>query len=222
VIHRFKFLLLTLGTLLLSGCFEVIEEVTYKSTESGTYLMTVNCSKSRTRLNALMKLDTFMGVNIPSTYEVSDYFRKAHAAVSKVPGISKSDYTTDYQNYIFTFTFTFDKTETMNKAINAAAQSVTQKSALPYYNVFAFKQNTFQRHKTPNDSLAKIAKVRKGQLQLISGARATSIYRFTQPVAKTSNSKAILSKDRKAVMLKQDITDILLNPSLFANTITVQ
>ncbi len=217
---RHTVLALLFSALMLTGCFEVIEEVTYADEESGTYLLTMNCSQSKTRLKGLMKLDTFMGLNIPKQYEVSNYFSTASKAVAKIPGITAVDYNTDYNNFIFTFTFKFDKTENLNKAINAAAKSVTNKSSLPYYNVFAFSNNTFERHKTPNDSLSQVIKASKDQLNLISGAKATSIYRFQKEVAKSSNSKAVLSKNKKAVMLKADIINILLDPAQFANTIT--
>jgi hypothetical protein len=206
--------------LLLSSCFEVIEEVTYKNVEGGTYLVTVNCSQSKTKLGALMKLDTFMGLDIPTSYEVSRYFDQAVSAVKKFPGISNVRRTEDFENFIFTFSMDFDKTETLNKAINAAAVCVTRKSNLPYYNVFGMGNDTFQRNQTPNDSIAGIIKKNEDKLKLISGAKAISIYRFTKTVGKVSNPKATVAKNKKAVMLQQSVSDILLNPSLFSNTIT--
>ena len=215
-----RFIGLFCACLCLCGCFETIEEVTYTDSQSGTYLLTLNCSKSKSRLKALVKLDTFMGLNIPKQWEVSNYFNTASLAVEKVPGISQVNYTEDYTNFIFTFTFKFDKTETLNKAINAAAVSITNKSNLPYYNVFNSSEETFQRNKTPNDSMARLAKKSSQHLKLISGAKATAIYRFHKPVKKVSNSKAVISKNGKAVMLQQDLPKIITDPALFTNTIT--
>jgi hypothetical protein len=213
-------LLLVLGSVMLTGCFEVIEEVTYKNTESGTYLLTMNCSQSKSRLKALAKLDTFMGLDIPTIDQVSSYTDKALAAVRTVKGVSAADYQFDTENFIIRFSFEFDKTETLNAAINAAAKSVTEKSSLPYYNVFASSANGFERHQTPNDSISALIRAEKDKLKLIAGARATSIYRFPRTVKKTGNAKAMISRNGKAVMLKQNVSDIMLDPSLFTNTIT--
>jgi hypothetical protein len=218
--YKTKLILLLAGCLCLTGCFELIEEVSYSDAEAGTYLLTLNCSKSKSRLKALIKLDTFMNMNIPSEGEVRRHFQLAHDAVSKVPGITAADYTIDDENFIFTFSFKFDKTESMNKAINNAAMAVTNKSVLPYYNVFSYHNDTFVRRKTPNDSAAQQIKNSQQHLKLITGSKVTSIYRFQKQVLKSSNTKAAISKNKKAVMLQYDLPKILLDPSLFTNTIT--
>lgn len=217
---KLRVLLLILGSVSLTGCFEVIEEVTYKDAESGTYELTLNCSQSKTRLKALAKLDTFMGLDIPKDYQIYAYAAQAEAAVKSIPGTSNINSQIDFENFILRFTFSFDKTETLNKAINAAAKNITEKSNLPYYNVFASSANSFERHETPNDSISSLIRAEKDKLKLIEGAKATSIYRFPKPVKKVSNAKAKISKNAKAVMLQQSISDIMLNPSLFTNTIT--
>jgi len=217
---KLKSIILLSGLMLLCGCFEVIEEVTYKDSESGTYLMTLNASQSKTKLQALMNMDSFMGTKIPQRHDIYRYCSLASLAAGKIKGVSAANYTVDFDKFIFTFTFNFDNTETLNQAINAAAQATASKDNLPYYNVFAFHNQTFQRHQTPNDSIAQLAKDKQDQLKLISGAKATSIYRFAKPVSKISNTHAKISKNKKAVMLQQQITDILTNPALFTNTIT--
>lgn len=210
-----------LFAILLSGCFEMVEEVTYKDASSGDYMLTMNCSKSKTRLKTLMTLDSFLGVKIPNQARINAYFNAAVNAIKKTEGITKVTSTRDFENFIFTVSFTFDKTEHLDKAINEAAKACTRKKTLPYFNVFGMSSTAFTRYQTPGDSMAKRAK-NNPNLKLLAGATVVSIYRFPKEVKSVSNSKAKISPNKKAVMLKQDIIDIISTPSIFTNTITFQ
>ena len=207
--------------ILLSGCFEMVEEVTYKDANSGVYTLTMNCSKSKARLKTLMALDSFLGVKVPNQARINAYFNAIANAAKKTDGISKVTTTRDFENFIFTFSCAFDKTENLNKAINDAARACARKKAIPHLDVFSMSSAAFTRYATPNDSLARRAR-NNANLKLLAGASIVSIYRFTKEVKSVSNAKAKISPDKKAVMLKQDITDIMSTPSLFTNTITFQ
>lgn len=217
---KFKFILPLILAFCVSGCFEIIEEVNYKDQESGVYTLTVNCSKSKTKLKTLSKLDTFLGAKIPKEAEIRESFAIAQDAIAATKGISNVQQTMDFENYIATLTFSFDHTESLNQALNNAAQTSNKKNPLPYTNVFTYKNNVFIRHKTPNDSVSDLSKIKNSQLNLIGDATITSIYRFANEIIKTSNKKALVSKNKKAVMLKQTISDVILKPELFINTIT--
>lgn len=216
----FKFTLPLLLAFCLSGCFEIVEEVNYKDKESGVYMLTVNCSKSKLKLKTISKLDSFLGAKIPKEAEIRESFGLAQDAIAATKGISNVNQTMDFENYIATLTFSFDNTEHLNEALNNAAQTSSKKNPLPYTNVFSFKNNVFMRHKTPDDSLNDLSKIKSSQLSLIGDATITSIYRFANEIIKTTNKKALVSKNKKAVMLKQSISDVILHPELFINTIT--
>ena len=203
----------------LSSCFDIIEDVTFEDANKGKYMLIANLSQSKMKLKTILKLDTFMGVNIPSETEIKQTIARVETAIKNTSGVSNFTKTVDFENFIFNVSFQFDKTETLNKALNNAALASSNKNKLPYWNIFSFSNNQFDRNKTPNDSLAKLAAKDKGKLSLISGANITSVYKFYTEVKSVSNSKASVSKNKKAVMLKQSIKDIILNPSLFANTI---
>jgi hypothetical protein len=214
-----KFFFLGLVLLCFSSCFEIIEEVNYNNSESGSYLLTANFSKSKLRLKSLMKMDTFMGAKIPREYEINSYIYAAEEAIKKVPGISQVQYHTDYENYIFTCSFDFDSTANLNKALNIVSKEVSTNKNFPYWNIFSSTEQSFVRNKTPDDSISAILAERKKLLELIPDASMTSIYRFQKEVKSISNPKAMISKNKKAVMLKQNVTEILLNPIIFTNTI---
>ncbi len=215
---KLKTLLLLIPLVFLSSCFEFIEEITYTDNEKGQCLITLNCSQSKIKLKNLMKLDTFMGLNIPNIEQVKIDIIKAKVLIGEIDGINSVITSSDFENFIFTVKFNFDSTASLNKALNAIAKVESTRHPIPYYNIYEKTNGQFSRLKVPDDSTASKA-VRQGNLSLITGATATSIYRFTQPVKSTSNTKALISKNKLAVMLKQPVTDIVKKPALFSNTI---
>lgn len=215
---KLKTLLLFAPLLFLSSCFEFIEEITYTDADKGNCLITLNCSQSKIKLKNLMKLDTFMGLNIPNEFRVRHDIQTAEGLVRKIQGIHNVTANIDFENFIFTFKFDFDSTASLNRALNAIAKAESEHHPLPYYQVYEKNTKQFTRLKLPDDSTASKA-AKNGNLSLLAGATATSIYRFQSAVASTSNKKALISKNKMAVMLKQPVTDIVKQPSLFSNTI---
>ncbi len=214
-----KILILCIALFSFSSCFEIVEEVNINSQNGGTYILTANFSKSKLRLHSLMKLDTFMGAKIPRQYELNEYINKAEKAIKETPGVSLVSKTVDFENFIFTIRFDFDKTATLNNALNNAARNISPEKELAFQSIFGSTLNIFIRNKIPDDSLAAKLNIYNKHLELIQGASIRSIYRFPKEVKGVSNSSALVSKNKKAVMLKQNIPDIILHPILFTNTI---
>lgn len=214
-------IILILPLLLLSSCFEFIEEVNYTGEHNGNCVLTLNCSQSRIKLKNLIKLDTFMGLNLPGIDKVKADIAKAEKLVAQIPGISLVSSESDFENFIFTFKFSFDSTEALNLALNKIAAVESERHPLPFYTVYRSNSTEFERLKLPDDSVANNAQV-KDKLGWFSGATATSIYRFTKTVSSVSNKKALISKNKKAVMLKQSIIDIVKKPEIFSNIIQLK
>lgn len=215
---KLKTFLLLLPLVFLSSCFEFIEEITYTDSEKGQCLLTLNCSQSKIKIKNLMKLDTFMGLNIPSIGQLQNDIIKAKKLIGEIEGINTVITSSDFDNFIFTVKFNFDSTASLNKALNAIAKVESTRHPIPYYTIYEKNNTQFIRNKVPDDSTSAKA-VKQGNLSLIAGATATSIYRFAQPVKSISNAKALISKNKQAVMLKQPVADIIKKPSLFSNTI---
>ena len=215
---KLKTLLLIVPLVFFSSCFEFIEEITYTDSEKGNCLMTLNCSQSKIKLKNIMSLDSFMGLDIPDVSRIKDDIAKAKTILAGIEGIHNVMSSSDFENFIFTVKFNFDSTASLNRALNAIAKVESSKHPLPYYNIYDKSQQQFTRHKVPDDSASSQA-IKTGRLGLISGATATSIYRFPQAVKSTSNPKALISKNTLAVMLKQPVVDIIKQPAIFSNTI---
>ncbi len=220
--HRIKYILLFSLWLFFSGCFEIIEEVNFSSVNSGNYKFIANLSKSKTRLEGLMKLDTFMGAKIPKDNDIRYYLDRVNDTLKISSGISNIHTSSDLENFIFTISFDFDKVESLNNAINKIVQISGSNQKIPFQKIFDGNASAFIRLKAPSDSLLTTFPNIKKHLDLIQGASITSIYRFPFEVIHTANSSSLIAKNKKAVMLKQNISEVILNPIKFTNTINTK
>jgi hypothetical protein len=201
------------------GCFEAIEEINYTDTDKGEYALTLNASRSKERLKTLSKLDSFMGINLPKNGDISNELYTVAEILKKTDGIRSVYYKTDFDTYIFTLSFKFDSTQALNEALNNIFIGKSKKSQDSDLKVFEMKENIFKRLASFSDTVPKLNKKQNELLKLINGSTLTSIYRFTKPIKKISHADAKLSKNKLAVMLKQDINQIIKEPSKINNQI---
>lgn len=205
---------------LLSSCFEAVEEITYTTEKAGKYSVTINCSQSRDKITAMMKLDTFMGRKIPKIYEIENHLSFAVNTLKYSAGIHNVYYTFDNKQYIATIKFDFDSTTALNHAVHNALETSSDKITFPFTQIFSKKNTDFQRINTPGDSLIKIAA--SHNLGVFNNAKVTCIYRFNQDVVSSSNSLSKIAQNRKAVMLQYKFTDLIKNPNLFKTSIILK
>nr|BFF39643.1 hypothetical protein BACY1_14480 [Tenacibaculum mesophilum] len=73
-----KILLLfsTISILLFTSCFEFVEEVSFNKDGSGSAVLTINLSKSKTKLASIMLLDSINGYKVPSKVTIRKKYKK--------------------------------------------------------------------------------------------------------------------------------------------------
>ena len=74
----------------------------------------------------------------------------------------------------------------------------------------------------PDLSSFKFRLVKQEDQELMRNGVYTSISRFDSPVEQIENSSAILSKNNKAVMIRNSLFDVFGNPSIMDNTISLE
>lgn len=215
-----KYSILILFLSLLSSCFEAVEEITYTTEKAGKYSLTINCSQSRDKISAMMKLDTFMGRKIPKLYEIDSHLAVAANALRNSAGIHNVYYTFDERQYIGIIKFDFDSTTALNKAVHNALETSSDKIKFPFTQIFSKNNLEFQRINTPGDSLIKVAS--KHNLGVFNNAKVTCIYRFKQEVVSSNNSLSKIAQNKKAVMIQYKLTELIKNPNLFKTSIILK
>ncbi|MBC7426857.1 MAG: hypothetical protein H7321_10010 [Bacteroidia bacterium] len=205
--------------LFFSGCFEVIEEVTYTDNTKGNFKFTINLSQSKGKLKTLMSMDTFMGAKMPSQKEVKSEIAKVKATLIASEGISDVKVSEDYENMIFKVECKFATTLALNSALNTIAVSVAKAKEGEFIHPYSKTENSFSRVSIISAALEAKLDKKHNSIGLIKAANYTSIYRFSKTIKSISNKSAKISKDGKAVFLKHNLPSTIKNPEILNNEI---
>ncbi len=94
-------------SLTFQSCFDIIEEVSLKTDGSGNFKMVLNMSRSKTKINSIMKMKTVNGHDVPTKTEIKQKVADIESVVKKTTGISNVKTSLDFENYIASITCNF-------------------------------------------------------------------------------------------------------------------
>ncbi len=213
-----KFIGLFLVMVLCSGCFEVVEEITLKSDNSGRISLTFNASRSKEKIKQLMLLDKVDGIVIPDIDQIKAEVRRQKTKLEAQPNISNVSISEDYTNFIFSVSCDFRDAQSMENAIINLLQNSKHQSAFNLQTGhFTYKNKTLTR-KLQMPKNQQVHQPSDEQKNFLKDATYTAIYRFPAPVYENTNQNARLSPDKKAVMFRSNVLDLLENrksPNLY-------
>ena len=216
---RIIYLILISCTVFLQGCFDIIEQLYVKDDASGNYQLTLNLSRSKTRINSFIKMKTVNGHKVPSRDEISRKLKEVEGKVASTPGLSAVKTSIDFDNYIITLNCNFKDVKQLNAAIrnnDETSGKVAEARAKSFgYDAAAKLFSRFNKFPV-RESYNKMSNADK---EIFSTATYTSVYRFDSPVIVQSNPDSKLSPSKKAVMIKLNILDIISGKKSFENTI---
>ena len=216
-----KLLVAVILTTSLSSCFDIIDEITVKNDGSGEFKLTVNMSKSKSKIASIMLLETFRDYKVPSEEEVEVFINDLVVFLNESEGITGVMKTVDFEEFIFTLKFNFDSVQSINKAIENLTVRIAGKPesfSLRYDYDRTTKQ--FIRLYTPNKvDQQNYDKFEEEDKSMFNTAFYISICRFEQNITSCTNKKAKISKSGKAVMLRTPATDIMEGNSNLTYTI---
>jgi hypothetical protein len=201
----------------LSSCFEIIEELDLKKDHSGDFTYTLNMSSSRLELNTLLKLDSFKGRAIPSPKDITADMDKAILLIRQSAGINKAVYTKNWEDYIFEFKISFDSLAALDRALNQTYQKLS-KSKEPLKDRLLMTNGMLKRTSRLK-RLSWFKKLNSKEIQDLSKANYTCVYRFQEKIKSHSNTHTNTSKNGMALLLKSDIKSLLNQQKSIANTI---
>ncbi len=104
-----QYLLLFSCLVIFQSCFEIIEQVFLKNDGSGNFQLVVNLSKSKTKINSILKMETVNGHDVPSKEKIKKKITEIEKTISKTAGISNVKTSADFDNYIITLSYNFNK-----------------------------------------------------------------------------------------------------------------
>ncbi len=203
------------------SCFEIIEQVFLKGDGSGDFQLVLNMSKSKTRLNSIIKMKTINGHDVPSKEEIKSKITDIEQTLNKTAGISNVKTATDFDNFIFSISCNFNKVTQINNAVKNIylKENPKGKASERIYDYDA-AGNVFSRLNlfSFQDAYKKLSNADK---EIFTTANYTSIFKFENSVAAASNRETKVSPSKKAVMLKLNAMDIITGKRTIENKITL-
>ncbi|MBC7866267.1 MAG: hypothetical protein H7X88_01925 [Gloeobacteraceae cyanobacterium ES-bin-316] len=203
----------------LTSCFQVIEEITLKNNGSGDMQITMNLSQSKSKLASLMLLDSVNGYKIPKEKDIQQFMNETVDFLKKSKGITNIKKTVDLKNYIASVSFSFKDLSDINGITKKLLEK--EKAKAPE-NSYAFDKaagrvkRTYQHSPEMKQAYNKLKQKDK---EVFKNAGFTSIFRFENAIASSSNKAAKISASGKAIMLKTTATDLIFGVVNISNNI---
>ncbi|RPD95967.1 hypothetical protein EGM88_10885 [Aureibaculum marinum] len=222
MIKKINYLFVFVLLLICTGCFEIVEEVNLNDDGSGKVTLTLNLSRSRTKINSLMLLDSVNNYKVPTEKEIRKHFSDIVKKVKSTEEISNVANSIDLENYIFTLSCHFNNVEALNTVVSNFS---SKEEAKRIKNHKHFSYNTSEQLFTRSyhyDLANEIKKTKMEDREVFKTASITTIYRFPKPIVFAKNDAAKISKSKKAIMLKVSAQDIINQKKSIKNQITLQ
>lgn len=215
----FLFIVVSLLTLL-TGCIEIIDDLTLNLDGSGTLKYNLNLSSSKVKINSLLALDSLDGKKVPSIPEIKSKVLRIERMLNEQEGITAAQIEADYNNFVFKLSCDFNSLEELQSAMKTVVIAENKNKPIPglEYNWLTYNDTTLQRS-VPEVTIKKSREIKDGDRNLLKNGSYTSITRFESEVERFDNENARLSANKKAVMIRTDPYSLTQNPHLLDNII---
>lgn len=179
-------------------------------------------SRSKTKINSILKMKKVNGHDIPTREEISRKVADMEKVIAKTSGISNVKTALDFDNFIATITCSFGNVVSLNSAVkNISAKESNTKPGIEKQYEYDAPSKTFRRlgKFSLKDEYEGLSSADR---EIFSGATYTGIFRFEDAaVATASNAESKIAANKKAVMLKQAALDIITSKKSIENKITL-
>jgi hypothetical protein len=206
---------------LFTGCFDLVEDVTFHPDGSGTFLFEANLSQSKTKLKTIQLLDSVDGMKVPTVQQINKDLNKARDILLSADGIVNLTEKRNMEDYIFSVHFDFRNIACLNSALSKLYKAFNPAKAKVPDDPFQYDLKTFVR-RNEYQGKQEMKKLPDKEVALLENATFTGIYRFDNSVLTFSNTDSKLSKNGKAVLLKLHVNDLIKGTKSIANTIKLQ
>lgn len=204
-----------------TGCFEVVEEITLNDDGSGAITMTVNISRSKTKLKSIMLMDSINNYKVPTREDITENMNKMVKEIESINGVSNVTQVVNFEDFIFSVSCDFTNVDVLNDVItHFSSEGITDRVTSKQFS-YNKANKVFKRNYDFNLS-EEIKKVRQKDREILDEASVTTIYRFESAIASADNAESRIAGNKKAVMLKINVPDMINNSKNIKNTITLK
>ena len=207
-------------TTILTGCIEIIDDLSFNADGSGTFKYSINLSSSKIKINSILALDSLDGKKVPTQDEIRTKIDEFQRKLMSQEGISGVEIESDFTNYMFKLKCDFSSASDLQTALKNVASNFAEGKNLEElkHNWITWDNATLSRS-IPELTIDQTKKVKPEDIELLKQGSYTSITRFAVEVEKFDNPKAVMSKNKMAVMIKSDTYSLMEQTSILDNRI---
>lgn len=220
LIKKSFILALVLMPLLLMSCFEVIEDVALKQDGSGTLKLTLNLSQSKTRLAAVMLMDSIHGHKVPDRAEITAHMQQSADWLKTLKGISNVTQSVDFDNFTATISFSFRQVNDINNISKKILEQYHVQTKLSATYDYDQANATFIRdYHYSNDVVTQFDGLKERDKKILNAASYTCIFRFNNTIDHYSSQGAKVSSNQQALMQRFPVSDLINGKADLSNKI---
>lgn len=207
---------------ILTGCIEIIDDLSINEDGSGTFKYTINLSSSKVKVNSILALDSLDGKKIPTTNDISMEINEFIEQLKNQEGIYNVTMSSDFDNFIFKFSCDFTSLEYLQKGLKLVIKEQIKTKEIDEidYHWLTFEDDVLKRS-IPTITVKKAQEINREDSDLLRSGSYTSITRFYTEVSSSANVNSVISKNRRAVMVKTDPFSLIQNQHILDNTISL-
>lgn len=207
------FLSLFLGSVLFTGCFDLIEEVRYNKDGSGTYSFLMDMGEMKELLAMVMASDSTGAGSLDS---LGGFSKEVVKKLEGLPGISDLEVIDDQEAFQFGYRFSFRDLDALNNALKESMEGQMAAGQEPTgEDYFSMKRKEFRRldpagfQKIVKESMGSMGDDENSEMAMmfLKDVSYRTIYHFERDVKKVSNPEASISEDQKTVTLTYFLFD---------------
>jgi len=217
-----KRLILCLSALcfLFSSCFEVVEDVSVKKDGSGTMKLILNFSQSKTKVAAIMMMDSIQGHKVPDRSEIEEQVAAAADWLKTMKGLSNVTHKVDFDHYVATVSFAFRNVSDVNNIARKLLDEYKVKTKLTATYNYDQEHARFSRDYNYSAELKEqFNKLKERDREVLRSAAYISIFRFEQTISNFTNQAAKVSKNQLAIMQRFPVADLISGKADLSNQI---
>lgn len=193
----------------LSGCIEIIEDLTINSDRSGSYKLTINLSASKMKVKSLMAMDSLRGRKVPREADIKNELNLLVSFLNTQQGLSSAKTEINFDDLICKVSVDFETIEDLQKGIHAYT-SEKMEEPLDFFTVFELSNDYYKRNAISQLIDENwIEKIDKEDMEQLQESSLVLITRFDKPLAESDLPSVSISKNKMAGMFRTNLVDVI-------------
>lgn len=193
----------------LTGCIEIIEDLTLNSDRSGSYKLTINLSASKMKVKSIMAMDSLRGRKIPRESDIKNELNQLVNFLNTQKGLSAAKTEINFDDLICKISLDFASVEDLQKGLHAYSAEKMEEP-FEFFAIFELNKEGFKRNAI-NQFIEQewVEQISQEDMELMKESSLVLITRFDQPLADSENPSVSISKNKFAGMFRTNLVDII-------------